>query len=491
MIIGDAMLDTYIYGQVERVSPEAPVPVICPDREVQALGGAANVARNAAALGAEVTALFALGADESAERIKAELVVYGISDRSIVETKEQETIRKTRVVGNGQQLVRIDYCDKYLIDEELQEKLISKAKQLLQDQDIVIISDYGKGTCTNEICRSLIEKCREWNKPVIVDPKGTDWSKYRGASVITPNMKEINAFSGRMVENTSDAVEENYSGFHHEIGVDNLLITRSAEGMSLINDKGISHIPAQGQEVYDVSGAGDTVAAALAAALRPDMSNLEEAVRIANIAAGIVVARPGTAVVSEEEIKAKLAGERRSLEDKIYTLSDYDRLKERIELWKAAGEKIVTTNGCFDILHKGHIKLLKEAKKQGDKLIAAVNSDESVKRLKGESRPVNNEHDRACVLAALEAVDAVVIFDPQKTQVKLGAGKDERLTTAAITAVEAPMELLRMIEPDIHVKGGDYREDEVPEAVYADKLVLIDLEYGYSTTQTIERMAGK
>lgn len=490
LIIGDAMLDIYIYGQVERLSPEAPVPVICLEREMRALGGAANVARNTAALGAEVSVVFVLGKDEKAAQIKEQLAGYGISCDGILQPGDQQTINKTRVVGNGQQLVRIDYHDRYVLHEDLQQELLERVSRELAAQDIVVISDYGKGTCTQELCRSLIAKCKEVGKPVIVDPKGNDWEKYRGATLITPNMKEINQFSGKNVENTAAAIEADYGDMSQKIGIDNLLITRSAAGMSLLNAGGVLHIPAQGQEVYDVSGAGDTVVATLAALLTPDLSNLEEVVHIANLAAGIVVAKPGTAMVTMEEIQARLADGKEPLSSgKIYTLSDYGRLKNRIEIWKAAGKKVVTTNGCFDLLHKGHIKLLHEAKKQGDKLIVAINSDRSVKRLKGESRPVNTEMDRAVVLAALDAVDAVVIFDPEKMPVRLSAEEEGRLTKDAISAAEeAPMALMQMIRADVHVKGGDYRKEDVPEAIFADKLVLVDLEEGYSTTGTIKQM---
>ena len=484
LIIGDAMIDTYIYGSVSRVSPEAPVPVICPSKEEHCLGGAANVARNAATLGADVTAMFIVGADREAEILKTQLDSYGVECNLLIRDEEQRTINKVRIVGNKQQIVRIDYYDRYEFSEILYAKFVEAFQTTIEKQDIVIISDYGKGTCTELLCKTIIKICNEKNKPVIVDPKGTDWEKYRGASVITPNMKEVNLFSGKQVENESSAIELAYSELSHRIGVDYLLLTRSECGMSLFGEGEVLHIPTQAQAVYDVSGAGDTVVAALAVMLNPKLDNIIDAVRIANIAAGIVVAKAGTAVVERYEIQNEINRENKN--DKIFLLKDYERLMQTLKFWKTAGEKVVTTNGCFDLVHRGHVKLLQEAKTLGDRLIVAINSDASVKRLKGESRPINAEIDRAYVLSALGAVDAVVLFDPKEMPDELSDEEKKELSEKAIAAAsEAPMKLMRMINPDVHVKGGDYKKEDIPEAIFASELAFIEFEDGYSTTNLI------
>ena len=492
LIIGDAMIDTYVYGSVNRVSPEAPVPVILPKKEVNCLGGAANVARNAAALGASVSVMFVTGKDSIADTLKTQMQEYGINCSGMIQDETQDTINKVRIVGNKQQIVRIDYHDRYLISEDLQNCFLEMFREKVRMQDIVVLSDYAKGTCTEYLCREIIRICRAEKIPVIVDPKGTDWEKYRGATIITPNMKEINTWSGIPVENDDDKIEKQYGKAYEDLGVQYLLLTRSECGMSLLGQGIVSHIPAETQEVFDVSGAGDTVVAALAATLNPDLNNIKEAVIISNIAAGIVVSKPGTAVVTKEEIRAKLPREVRNTERKtIFKIEDYDELIKQVQLWKTAGEKIVTTNGCFDIIHRGHIKLLDEARKLGDRLIVAINSDKSVKRLKGNDRPVNTELDRAYVIAALKSVDAVVIFDPAETPYVLSEAEQSKLTSHALGASgEAPMKIMSLIRSDVHVKGGDYQAGEIPEAIFAKEVAFVSFVDGYSTTNTIRRMAN-
>lgn len=490
LVIGDAMLDTYIYGGVNRVSPEAPVPVVRQSGENSCLGGAGNVARNAASLGAEVTALFAVGADESGEKVKQLLAAAGINCRMLLQDESLHTIRKMRIVGNGQQIARVDFHDGYQLSAKAADQLMASFRAAVDGQDIVAISDYGKGTCSERVCREVIALCRERSIPVIVDPKGTQWEKYRGASIITPNVKELNAYSGQDVPNDSRAVEDAYRDLPGKLGVDYLLLTRSEHGMSLIGRTDLRHIAAECREVYDVSGAGDTVVAALAAFLGPGAANILEAVHLANTAAGIVVAKPGTAVATLREIREKTPRARYAA--RIFTLDEYDSLAETVSSWRNAGDRIVTTNGCFDILHRGHVKLLEQARGLGDRLIVAVNSDASVRRLKGGGRPINGERDRAFVLSALRAVDAVVIFDPKKTPYTLAPGERALLSDRALAAAaEAPMALMRLIQADTHVKGGDYREGDVPEAVFASRLALIPLEEGYSTTNMIGKVFGK
>lgn len=491
LLIGDAMIDTYIYGSVSRVSPEAPVPIICPTREEHRLGGAANVARNAAALDSIVTVMFVVGNDDGADILKEQLDSWGVNCELLIQDGSQRTINKMRVVGNNQQIVRIDFHDSYQVSNTLQQQLIEKFETVVDQQDIIIISDYGKGTCTTSLCQKVIQICKAKSKPVIVDPKGAEWDKYWGASIITPNMKEVNIYAGKQVANESKEIEQAYKNLNNDIGVDYLLLTRSECGMSLLGNDAILHIPTVAQAVYDVSGAGDTVVAALASMLKQDMENIVETVRVANIAAGIVVAKPGTAIVTKEEIQAGIQrGDDGCQKSKIFTLKDYGQLLQMLKFWRTAGDIVVTTNGCFDIVHRGHVKLLQEARKFGDRLVVAINSDASVKRLKGVGRPINRELDRAYVISSLNAVDAVVIFDPEETPDELSLQEAAILSEKAKeSAEEAPMALMRMIKPDIHVKGGDYKKEDVPEAIFASELLFVGLAEGYSTTNVIDKAA--
>lgn len=489
LIFGDAMIDTYLYGSVSRISPEAPVPVVQPWKKTHCLGGAANVAQNAASLGADVRVMFVVGKDENAAIMKRELRQQSIDCSLLCEEEDQRTIHKMRIVGNDQQMIRVDWHDGYSLSKQTEQRLLDKFYQAVTECDGIVISDYGKGTCTPALCQEIISCSRSLGKTVIVDPKGTDWKKYRGASVITPNLKEMNLYSGMTIPNDAAHIELAYKGMNRELGIDYLLITRSECGMSLLDDKGAVHFSAWTHEVYDVSGAGDTVVAALAAVLDSGMENLIDSVEIANIAAGIVVAKPGTAKVTRGEIQDAIAhSETDNSSIKIYTIQEYDRLLQMVNFWRTAGEKIVTTNGCFDIIHRGHIRLLEKAEQRGTRLIVAVNSDASVRRLKGDSRPVNNERDRAYILSMMKMVDAVVIFDPEKTPYRLSEIEMRAISgKAAQAAREAPMALMKMIAPDVHVKGGEYRIEDIPEALFAKETVLVRMEEGYSTTNVIHK----
>lgn len=492
LVVGDAMLDTYLYGVVDRVSPEAPIPVVCPTWEEDRPGGAANVACNAAALGADVTALFFLGGDDQAERLAGKLRRYGVDPESMVHDAKQHTINKVRLVGNGQQIARVDLNDRYLLDEAAESALLSMFREAAASQDVVVLSDYGKGTCTDRVCREVIRMANGAGKPVVVDPKGTDWEKYHGAFIITPNMKELNLFAGLSVPNDDSSVEDAYRDICREIGVRYLLLTRSERGMSLFDDRAAMHIQTQALEVNDVSGAGDTVVAALAVQLARNFRDVEGAVRFANAAAGVAVGKQGTATVTVEEVLSRMDETSGITEEPgVYTVRDMDALERTVRRWRADGETVVTTNGCFDVLHVGHLKVLREAKRQGDRLVVAINADNAVRRLKGPKRPVNGEMDRAEVLLSLRMVDAVAIFDPKEGPDVLTEGEKARLSARALSAAsEAPMALLRLIRPDVHVKGGDYKPADVPEAIFAKRLVLVPFMEGYSTTDTLERMKG-
>lgn len=489
LVIGDAMIDTYVYGSIDRVSPEAPVPVVCPTRRVDCLGGAANVAQNSASLGAEVSVIFAVGEDENGEILRNELNAAGINCDYISYESSIRTIHKMRIVGNKQQIARIDWHDQYSIGHDLEDRIVARIADAIDDIDVVVLSDYGKGTCTPRICHEAIRVAHTAKKPIIVDPKGTNWEKYEGASLITPNLREINLFSGKQVANKSDEIEEAYMGVCDKIHIENLLITRSECGMTLFQGEEAEHFPANSLEVYDVSGAGDTVVAALASVLNHDMENLRDSVEISNIAAGIAVSKPGTAVVTMEEVQHEISSkEYDEIRQKVYTEAEWGRLERDVRFWKMAGDRIVTTNGCFDILHRGHIQLLEEASKMGTRLIVAVNSDDSVRRLKGDSRPVNSEMDRAHLLAALGMVDAVVIFDPAREPCQLVPDQIARLSEIGLSnSGEAPMKLLELLKPDVHVKGGDYRLEDIPEGIFAKETVLVPVVNGYSTTGTIQK----
>lgn len=491
LVLGDAMLDTYVHGNVSRVSPEAPIPVVCPTGEDDRPGGAANVACNAAALGAQVTALFVLGVDSQAQTLMDKLTTYGVDTAHLYQSNGQHTTNKVRLLGNGQQIARIDIHDGYTLDEVTVSGLLAQFRAVLNGQDVVVLSDYGKGTCTETVCREVIRLSQEQGKPVIVDPKGTAWDKYRGATMITPNMKEINTFSGKAVSNEDAAIEAAYRGLGRKLGIQYLLLTRSEQGMSLLEDDTVLHMPTQAQKVRDVSGAGDTVVAALAYRLGQDSGNIRAAVRFANAAAGVVVGKPGTATVTMDEIQTRMLQTGTAAKSRIFTIADTASLDALLEHWRAAGKTVVTTNGCFDVLHIGHLRVLQEAKRQGDRLVVAINADAAVRRLKGPQRPVHNEQDRAAMLLALRCVDAIVIFDPAQEPDALTKAEQQLLTPNALAAAaEAPMELMRHIRPDVHVKGGDYAPEDVPEAIFAKRLVLVPLAEGHSTTAILEHMKG-
>jgi D-beta-D-heptose 7-phosphate kinase/D-beta-D-heptose 1-phosphate adenosyltransferase len=492
LIFGDVMIDEYIYGSVSRISPEAPVPVLRVGCSSKKIGGAGNVADNVIALGAEAAGCFLMGKDSDAKSLEALLEDRHIDVNWCVKSTSVLTIKKTRAIGNHQQVVRIDYNDSYYLDDEAEKEFLDKISKAIEWSDIIIISDYGKGTCSAKLCRYIISKAKLEGKIVIVDPKGTDWDKYRGASIITPNMKEINMFSGMDISNDDVEIERAYSGLPDNLGIDYVLVTRSEKGMSLIGkDHSFFSIKAVQRKVFDVSGAGDTVVAALAVMLNRDMGNIKYAMNVANIAAGIVVGKPGTAVATKKELDEKLSNSVLPLENKIFTINDRGKLLDLINIWRGAEETVVTTNGCFDILHRGHISLLNNAGRLGNHLLVLLNSDASVKRLKGEQRPINTEMDRAFLLAALKCVDAVAVFDPKCDADILDDSEwNEIPVEVRKVAEESPIGIIKLIHPDIHVKGGDYVASQVPETIYAKSFTTIPFIDGYSTTNVIKTSRG-
>ena len=471
-VIGDLMIDEYLSGKVTRISPEAPVPVVNSDEDIDyRLGGCGNVANNIASLGTTAVVFSVCGNDDAGHNLLAQFKQKGIQFDSAFSLLGYSTITKQRVLGNGQQIVRIDRNDIINLKSEDRHRIITAFTSRIKEFSVVIISDYNKGICDEYLCSSVIRMCNENNIPVIVDPKGKNWAKYKDAYLITPNVKELSDYLGTIVANEDEEIISAVKKCYESLGIKHFLLTRSEKGMTLFTKDSVRNYKSNAREVFDVSGAGDTVVASLAVFLAGEKAGIENAVCYSNIAAGIVVGKRGTATVSLEEIENEIGKDSYGAAP-IFNIEELDKACELISIWKNNGYKIVTTNGCFDILHKGHVSLLNQAKSNGDKLIVCINSDESVKRLKGERRPINSDVDRAFLISSLRMVDAVVIFD-------------EKIQGESNTDV--PFEVIKRISPDVHVKGGDYKRDQVPEAVYAREFVAVPFIEGYSSTNTISK----
>lgn len=466
LCVGDVMLDRFVYGSVDRISPEAPIPVLAVQRESAMLGGAGNVVRNLVALGAHPAFISVVGDDQPGREV-ARLVDehQTIRPSLLVEPGRQTTI-KTRFFASNQQLLRADRETRAPVAEDFRAEVLARAEALMAEAGVVVLSDYGKGVLSPEIVAGLI--LRAAGKAVVVDPKGTDYSVYAGATIVTPNRKELHEATAMPVDSDDEVV----AAARHLIatcGIGSVLVTRSQDGMTLVQGDGaVHHLPAEAREVFDVSGAGDTVVATLAAALASGASLLEGAV-LANVAAGIVVAKVGTAVAYADELIAVLHhGDLTAGGSKIVTAA---AAADLADLWRRKGQKVGFTNGCFDLLHPGHVSILAQARAACDRLVVGLNSDASVQRLKGPTRPVQSEAARATVLSSLSSVDLVVIF-----------GED------------TPLSLIETLRPDVLVKGADYTVATVVGADlvqgWGGKVVLADLVDGQSTTNTIRRMNG-
>ena len=461
LVVGDLMIDHYLWGNSERISPEAPVPVIDIDRESEVLGGAGNVINNLVALGARVEVASVIGLDNNGKRLKSMLDDLDVGTSALLIDENRTTTRKSRVIASHQQVIRFDSEMKEPIDSKIEAKLLEKIDFLLRDRvDTILISDYAKGLLTHSFTQALISLANSYNVRVIVDPKGRDYSKYKGATAITPNKKEASEATGVLIKD-EDTLKEAGFTLKDDLKLDRVIITLSEDGIAIFSDD-MEIIPTVAQEVYDVTGAGDTVLATLGY-VRASGGSIDEAVRIANAAAAVVVAKLGSATATWEEIISYEKALHESTTE--YRIKSHKELKKRVEELKEDGKKIVFTNGCFDILHLGHIQYLQKASTFGDILIVGVNSDASVKRLKGEERPINPEYDRAYLLGALDCVDYVTIFDE-----------------------DTPYELIKLIEPDTLVKGGDYKGKEVIGSDIAKELRLVDFVDGRSTTKIIEKM---
>src|SRR5580698_329568 len=471
LCVGDLMLDEFIYGEVSRISPEAPAPVIAVQRSETNIGGAGNVARNVASLGARCIFVGLIGEDDAGKALKAALAQEHLIESVLVSDPARPTTRKVRFVSEhfSTHMLRADWEKASPASADIEQKLINAILPLLSRADIVLLSDYAKGVLTARVIRNVIDAARKLGKRVIVDPKSANFAIYRGATLLTPNRKEF-AEATRSRADTDSSIAEAAQDAMQLADCEAMLVTQSEHGMTLVPRTGdVIHVPAHPVKVRDVSGAGDTVAAMLAVVLAAG-AGWEAALRMATAAAAVAVSKKGTASVTAAEVRRKILPHAfLAAEEKIVATSD--DLDAQLLEWRKQGLRIGFTNGCFDILHPGHVKVLTAARGACDRLIVGLNSDASAKRLKGEGRPVQDERARAEVLAALEAVDLVAIFEE-----------------------DTPIRLITEIRPSVLVKGGDYSREQVVghEIVEANggEVLLVDVLPGFSTTSLVNRARG-
>ena len=459
------MLDRYLWGQVGRISPEAPVPVLQLRQETETAGGAANVARNLCGLGLQVSIAGVTGEDVNRQPLLQQLNEQGTDISAVLADPSRPTTTKTRLLGNHQQMLRIDDERIAPLGAELEDRLFALIAHQLRSAAVLVLSDYAKGVLFGGFCQRLINAAREQGIPVLVDPKGSDFSRYLGASLITPNRAEL-AQAASIGSVDLEHLTAVASRMRAELQLERLILTLGELGLLVIGPEAQTHIPAVAREVFDVSGAGDTVIATLAAGLAAGLDAVDSA-HLANLAAGVVVAKVGTAAVSLSELEHAIRNEvALGQAAKLCTLAE---LQTRVRAWQSRGERVVFTNGCFDLLHAGHVTYLEQARRYGQRLIIGLNSDHSVRALKGPERPLIGEQDRARVLAALASVDAVVLFDE-----------------------DTPLNLIEALRPDILAKGADYRPDQVVGAEqvrsWGGELVLVPLLEERSTSGIIQRV---
>ncbi|HXV75985.1 MAG TPA: D-glycero-beta-D-manno-heptose-7-phosphate kinase [Candidatus Polarisedimenticolaceae bacterium] len=468
LCLGDVMLDEFVYGDAVRLSPEAPIPVVNVRRRLLMPGGAGNLTRNVTTLGALGTVIGVVGRDEMAAVLRRLLEEQDRLRSHLVPCSDRLTTVKTRFVVHNQQMLRADVEHTGPIEGELAERLLSIYEAELEHADLVVLSDYAKGVLSDAVLRPAIDLARSRRKTVIADPKTRDFSRYRGVYLLMPNAGELRTATAMPCDTDDEAVAAARSVVE-QAGVDNLLVTRSERGMTLVTSGGEPvQLPARAREVHDVSGAGDTVAATMAVALASGWE-LADAARLANVAAGIVVGKVGTATVYPRDLVAEIhRADIDSVNGEIVTLK---QALELVDRWRAQGLRVGFTNGCFDLIHPGHVSLLNQAKAACDRLIVGLNSDSSARRLKGPSRPIQSQTARSVVLASLAPVDLVVVFDE-----------------------DTPLRLIERIKPDVLVKGADYTKDRVVGAdlvtSYGGRVLLAKLEEGHSTTGTIARVGG-
>jgi D-beta-D-heptose 7-phosphate kinase/D-beta-D-heptose 1-phosphate adenosyltransferase len=467
LVLGDVMLDRFVYGSIGRISPEAPIPVLAVERGVDMPGGAANVARNLVSVGAGAVLIGVVGKDEPAALLGSQLSQLPGMQAQLVEDPGRPTTMKTRFVADGQQMLRADQESSRALPLEIQKRVLSVYQSALNDVEVVILSDYGKGVLCDTVVTEAIATARHAGKPVITDPKSRSFAKYRGVTVLTPNRNELQTACGFEC-GSDEAVEQGARKILDEGICQTMVVTRGKDGMSIVQSSGgVDHLRTAAREVFDVSGAGDTVIATMSAGIAAGGA-IVDACTLANIAAGIVVGKRGTAVATAGEIMAALRPHDGTADPKLFSRDSAVTLAQD---WRKQGLTVAFTNGCFDLLHPGHISLIDQARREADRLIVGINSDQSVQRLKGPQRPVQSEIARATVLASLRSVDAVVIFDE-----------------------DTPLQLIDLLQPDVLVKGADYTLEQVVGADLVlergGRVFLAELVPGHSTTNTLKRVSA-
>ena len=467
LCVGDLMLDRFVYGRVERISPEGPIPVMLIEHEATMLGGAGNVVRNLVALGARCTFVSVVGNDAAGRQLESLVGAEAAVEPYLLTDPARVSTIKTRYLAAGQQLLRADRERTGPLAAPVAADLARVAADAVPGSDAVLLSDYGKGVVDGPVLAAVMARAHECARPVVVDPKGLDFARYRGAAAVTPNRAELAEATRVPVDGEAEIVAAARQVID-QCGIAAVLVTRGADGMTLVDGSGFEHLPARAREVFDVSGAGDTVAATFTAGIAAGLG-LADSARLANAAAGVVVGKVGTATVSAADLATALReGDVLATDAKLVSAAT---AAERIAAWRRRGLRVGFTNGCFDLLHPGHIALMRQARAACDRLVVGLNADASVARLKGPGRPVQPEAARALVLAALEQVDLVVVF-----------------------AEDTPMRLLELFRPDVLVKGADYAVAGVVGAElvrgYGGRVLLAELEPGHSTTSTIARIAG-
>ena len=460
LVIGDLMIDHYLWGKCERISPEAPVQIVNIQKETSALGGAGNVINNLKTLGSNVDVISVIGNDDVANELKTLLSEIKVNSEMLIIEKNRKTSKKSRLIASQQQVLRYDKESIEDITKNSEEIIIKKLLENINKYDAVILSDYGKGILTVSLTKNIILIANKYNKKVFVDPKGKDYLKYKGAYTLTPNKKEAIEATNIDIKD-EDSLFQAITKLKNDFNLEVSIITLSEQGIAIF-DKKLDIQPTVSREVYDVTGAGDTVIASIAFAVSNGL-NIQDAVKFANLAAGVVVGKLGSATASLEEIyEYESSLHKSNSSSHIKTFEEIEKLTKEFH---GKNKKIVFTNGCFDILHVGHVKYLEVAKSYGDILIVGLNADSSVQKLKGQTRPINSQNDRAYILASLESVDYVVIFDE-----------------------DTPYELIKLIKPHTLVKGGDYQGKDVVGQDIVKELKLVNFVDGKSTTNTIKRI---
>jgi D-beta-D-heptose 7-phosphate kinase/D-beta-D-heptose 1-phosphate adenosyltransferase len=464
LVVGDLMLDEYIWGAVDRISPEAPVQIVEVKRKELRLGGAGNVINNLLTLNCQVDVISVVGDDDDGEFLLRRLKDRGVLEHGVFSQTGRVTSRKTRVFASNQQIVRIDQETRTDIAAASEERILSHVKATVAELDVIYLSDYQKGVLTDRMLRQIIAIGREAGVPVLVDPKGNDYQKYHGATLLTPNRKEAQQATGMTITDDASLLAVGRR-LLEDLELESLVLTRSEEGMTILSPEGEIHLPTVAREVYDVSGAGDTVLSLFGLGLAQQLP-LETTARLANLGAGIVVGKVGTSTVSAQEMLAAVGLQHSATDQKILSVP---LLENILAGERQKGKTIVFTNGCFDLLHVGHVKYLQAARQLGDLLVLGLNSDESIRRLKGPNRPLIGEEERAHILAALNCIDYVVVFDE-----------------------DTPLKVITALRPDILVKGGDYTPDgvvgrELVES-YGGRVELINFVDGKSTTNIINKI---